>query len=118
MAPCPDSTPARAKTRCTASRALDEAAHAARRRQAAERGRSDLTSIRAAFPCASSLAWTGAGRQHGRYSRAVTSEPSGMFEAMYAGAEAGGARPPWDYGAPRPQLVEWAESQTLAGGGS
>ena len=40
-----------------------------------------------------------------------------MFEAMYAGAEAGGARPPWDYGAPRPQLVEWAEAQDLAGGG-
>jgi SAM-dependent methyltransferase len=41
-----------------------------------------------------------------------------MFEAMYAGAEAGGARPPWDYGAPRPQLVDWAESQNLAGRGS
>jgi len=40
-----------------------------------------------------------------------------MFEAMYAGAEAGGTRPPWDYGAPRPQLVEWAEAQDLAGGG-
>lgn len=41
-----------------------------------------------------------------------------MFEAMYAGAEAGGSRPPWDYGAARPQLVEWAESRDLAGGGS
>src|SRR3954462_15275126 len=40
-----------------------------------------------------------------------------MFEAMYAGAEAGGAKPPWDYGAARPQLVEWAEAQDLAGGG-
>jgi SAM-dependent methyltransferase len=40
-----------------------------------------------------------------------------MFEAIYAGAEAGGAKPPWDYGAPRPQLVEWAEAQNLAGGG-
>jgi SAM-dependent methyltransferase len=40
-----------------------------------------------------------------------------MFEAMYAGAEAGGAKPPWDYGAPRPQLVGWAEAQNLAGGG-
>lgn len=38
-----------------------------------------------------------------------------MFEAMYAGAEAGGAKPPWDYGAPRPQLVAWAEAQNLAG---
>lgn len=40
-----------------------------------------------------------------------------MFEAIYAGAEAGGAKPPWDYGAPRPQLVEWAEERNLAGGG-
>src|SRR5215218_9074277 len=40
-----------------------------------------------------------------------------MFEAMYAGAEAGAAKPPWDYGAPRPQLVEWAEAQDLAGAG-
>jgi SAM-dependent methyltransferase len=40
-----------------------------------------------------------------------------MFEAMYAGAEAGGARPPWDYGAARPQLVEWAEGQNLTGSG-
>jgi hypothetical protein len=40
-----------------------------------------------------------------------------MFEAMYAGAEAGGPKPPWDYGAPRPPLVEWAEVQNLAGDG-
>lgn len=40
-----------------------------------------------------------------------------MFEAIYAGAEAGAAKPPWDYGAPRPQLVEWAEARDLAGGG-
>lgn len=40
-----------------------------------------------------------------------------MFEAIYAGAEAGAAAPPWDYGAPRPQLVEWAEAQDLAGDG-
>jgi SAM-dependent methyltransferase len=40
-----------------------------------------------------------------------------MFEAMYAGAEAGGAEPPWDYGAARPQLVEWAEARNLTGGG-
>ena len=40
-----------------------------------------------------------------------------MFEAMYAGAEAGGARPPWDYGAARPQLVEWAQARNLAGRG-
>ena len=47
----------------------------------------------------------------------MTGEPSGMFEAIYAGAEAGGAKPPWDYGAPRPQLVEWAVARNLAGGG-
>jgi SAM-dependent methyltransferase len=40
-----------------------------------------------------------------------------MFEAIYAGAAAGGAKPPWDYGAPRPQLVEWAEARNLSGGG-
>lgn len=40
-----------------------------------------------------------------------------MFEAIYTGAEAGAAKPPWDYGAPRPQLVEWAEAHDLAGGG-
>ena len=40
-----------------------------------------------------------------------------MFEAIYAGAQAGGTEPPWDYGAPRPQLVEWAEARHLAGGG-
>jgi SAM-dependent methyltransferase len=51
-----------------------------------------------------------------RYSQAVTGETSGIFEAIYAGAEAGGAKPPWDYGAARPQLVEWAEARNLAGG--
>lgn len=40
-----------------------------------------------------------------------------MFEAIYAGADAGAAKPPWDYGAARPQLVEWAEAQDLAGDG-
>ena len=40
-----------------------------------------------------------------------------MFEAIYAGAEAGGAVPPWDYGAPRPQFVEWAGARNLVGGG-
>lgn len=40
-----------------------------------------------------------------------------MFEAIYAGADAGAAQPPWDYGAARPQLVEWAEAQDLAGDG-
>jgi SAM-dependent methyltransferase len=47
----------------------------------------------------------------------VTGELSDMFEAMYAGAETGGARPPWDYGAARPQLVEWVEAQAVEGGG-
>jgi len=40
-----------------------------------------------------------------------------MFEAIYAGAEAGGARPPWDYGDSRPQLVEWAAARNLVGDG-
>jgi SAM-dependent methyltransferase len=40
-----------------------------------------------------------------------------MFETIYMAAEAGAAKPPWDYGAPRPQLVEWAEAQDLEGGG-
>jgi len=40
-----------------------------------------------------------------------------MFEAIYTGAEADAVKPPWDYGAARPQLVEWAEAQDLAGGG-
>jgi SAM-dependent methyltransferase len=47
----------------------------------------------------------------------MTGEPSSMFEAIYAGAEAGRARPPWDHGAARPQLVEWAEERGLAGDG-
>jgi SAM-dependent methyltransferase len=47
----------------------------------------------------------------------MTGEPSGMFEAIYAAAETGGARPPWDYGDARPQLVEWAAGRDLAGGG-
>ena len=40
-----------------------------------------------------------------------------MFEAIYAGAEVGGAKPPWDHGDARPQLVEWAEARSLEGGG-
>jgi SAM-dependent methyltransferase len=47
----------------------------------------------------------------------MTGDPSDMFEAIYASAEAGGAEPPWDYGDPRPELVEWAASQNLVGGG-
>ncbi|MGO4258236.1 DHA2 family efflux MFS transporter permease subunit [Marmoricola sp. RAF53] len=52
-----------------------------------------------------------------RYCRVVTDEPWGMFEAIYAGAESGAATPPWDYGAARPQLVEWADARNLAGHG-
>lgn len=40
-----------------------------------------------------------------------------MFEAIYARADAGEAKPPWDYGGPRPQLVEWAEARDQVGGG-
>lgn len=45
----------------------------------------------------------------------MTGETSGMFEGIYAGAETGGAKPPWDYGAPRPQLREWTEARGLVG---
>ena len=40
-----------------------------------------------------------------------------MFEAIYAGAAAGGAKPHWDYGGPRPQLAEWTDARNLAGDG-
>jgi SAM-dependent methyltransferase len=40
-----------------------------------------------------------------------------MFEAIYADAEVGGAKPPWDHGAARPQLVEWADARNLTGHG-
>lgn len=40
---------------------------------------------------------------------------AGIFEEIYAGAEAGGAKPPWDYGDVRPQFREWAEARDLAG---
>ncbi len=46
----------------------------------------------------------------------MTDDPPGMFEAMYAAAQARGVAPPWDYGGPRPQLMEWAEERNLAGG--
>jgi SAM-dependent methyltransferase len=47
----------------------------------------------------------------------MTGEGFRMFGAIYAGAEAGRARPPWDYGGPRPQLVEWLETRGVAGRG-
>lgn len=47
----------------------------------------------------------------------MTGDASGTFESIYASAEAGGARPPWDYGDARPQLVEWVEAQGLSGDG-
>jgi len=40
-----------------------------------------------------------------------------MFEAIYTGAESGATKPPWDYGAARPQLVEWADARNLTGNG-
>lgn len=43
--------------------------------------------------------------------------PSELFEQFYVRSESGGDRPPWDHGAPRPQLVEWAEAHGLDGGG-
>lgn len=47
----------------------------------------------------------------------VTDEPLGMFEAIYAGAESGATKPPWDYGAARPQLVEWVDARNMSGRG-
>lgn len=47
----------------------------------------------------------------------VNGEWSRKFEAIYEGAETGATQPPWDYGAPRPQLVEWVEARNLEGGG-
>lgn len=40
-----------------------------------------------------------------------------MFEGIYSGAESGGAKPPWDYGAARPQLVEWVQKHGITGDG-
>ena len=47
----------------------------------------------------------------------MTEQPADLFERFYVRSESGGDRPPWDHGAARPQLVEWAEARALAGDG-
>lgn len=44
-------------------------------------------------------------------------DPTGWFERLYAGAEAGGEVVPWDRGSPHRLLVQWAEARRLAGTG-
>ena len=42
-------------------------------------------------------------------------DPTGWFEPLYAAASAGEGSVPWDRGAPRALLVEWAESRRPQG---
>lgn len=44
-------------------------------------------------------------------------DPTGWFERLYAGAEAGGGAIPWDRGAPHRVLVQWAQARGLRGDG-
>jgi SAM-dependent methyltransferase len=44
-------------------------------------------------------------------------DPTGWFERLYAGAEAGQAVVPWDRGAPHRILVQWAQDRALRGDG-
>ena len=44
-------------------------------------------------------------------------DPTGWFERLYAGAEAGEEVVPWDRGSPHRFLVQWAEARRLSGGG-
>jgi SAM-dependent methyltransferase len=44
-------------------------------------------------------------------------DPTGWFEHLYAAAEKGEAVVPWDRGAPRLLLVQWADERALEGGG-
>jgi RimJ/RimL family protein N-acetyltransferase/SAM-dependent methyltransferase len=46
-----------------------------------------------------------------------TGDPTGWFEQLYAAAELGEAVVPWDRGAPRLLLVQWAEARQLDGEG-
>jgi SAM-dependent methyltransferase len=47
----------------------------------------------------------------------VSDDPTGWFEPLYAAAVRGERDVPWDRGAPREALVEWAEARALEGGG-
>src|SRR5690606_29859335 len=44
-------------------------------------------------------------------------DPTGWFDRLYAAADAGRTRVPWDRGAPHPLLVEWGESAGMRGPG-
>ncbi len=44
-------------------------------------------------------------------------DPTGWFEQLYAGAEAGDEVVPWDRASPHRLLVQWAETQQLSGHG-
>lgn len=46
-----------------------------------------------------------------------TTDPTGWFDRLYAAANAGETRIPWDRGAPHPLLVEWAEASGVRGPG-
>jgi RimJ/RimL family protein N-acetyltransferase/SAM-dependent methyltransferase len=47
----------------------------------------------------------------------ATGDPTAWFEQLYAAAELGEAVVPWDRGAPRLLLVQWAEARQLDGEG-
>jgi RimJ/RimL family protein N-acetyltransferase/SAM-dependent methyltransferase len=47
----------------------------------------------------------------------ATGDPTSWFEPLYAAAELGEAVVPWDRGAPRLPLVQWAEARQLGGKG-
>jgi len=47
----------------------------------------------------------------------AAADPTGWFERLYAAAEDGRAVVPWDRGAPRRMLVQWAEARELHGDG-
>ncbi|HEV2452016.1 MAG TPA: class I SAM-dependent methyltransferase [Streptosporangiaceae bacterium] len=48
---------------------------------------------------------------------ASAGDPTGWFERLYAGAEAGQEVVPWDRGSPHRMLVQWAQARGITGGG-
>jgi SAM-dependent methyltransferase len=44
-------------------------------------------------------------------------DPTGWFERLYAGAEAGQEVVPWDRGTPHRMLVQWVRARGITGGG-
>ena len=47
----------------------------------------------------------------------MSDDPTGWFEPFYAAAARGEREIPWDHGAPREALVEWAETHRVDGSG-